>query len=136
MLIFHGSDHYISPRWYKSGQADGKAVPTWDYSIVHARGPIEWIEDRSWLENLLDDMAQAFERGDRPWRTSEMPADLRESMLNHIVGFQVPVHALEGKFKLNQGSTQEDRASVIGELQRLGTDSALSMAEAIAKASR
>ena len=133
-IIFHGIDHYISPRWYRSGQADGKPVPTWDYAVVHARGPIEWIEDKSWLQALLEDMAKAFERGENPWRTKEMRTDYRESMLGRIVGFQIPISVLQGKFKLNQGSTPEDRAGVIAELKRLGTDSAMAMAEAIERA--
>jgi len=136
LLIFQGSNHYISPRWYKAGQGDEKAVPTWDYSVVHARGVIEWIEDRAWLRGLLGDMAKTFEAGEKPWLISEMPTDHRDSMLDHIVGFQVSVRALQGKFKLHQGSTPADRASVIEALQRVGTDSAISMAEAIANASR
>jgi transcriptional regulator len=134
LLIFHGIDHYISPRWYRSGQADGKPVPTWDYAVVHARGLIEWIEDKLWLQALLEDMAKAFERGKNPWRTEEMPTDYRESMLGRIIGFQIPISVLQGKFKLNQSSTPEDRAGVIAELKRLGTDSAMAMAEAIERA--
>jgi transcriptional regulator len=135
LLIFQGVDHYISPRWYRSGQADAKAVPTWDYAVVHAKGTLEWIEDRAWLHGLLADMAQAFEQGERPWRIAEMPADHRDSMLDHIVGFRVSVRDLQGKFKLNQGSSREDRAAVIAALEKLGTDAAADMAAAISGAS-
>jgi transcriptional regulator len=135
LVIFQGGDHYISPRWYRSGQADGKAVPTWDYSVVHARGPIEWIEDRTWLQGLLEDMAVAFERDSgKPWHPREMPAEYRDSMLDRIVGFQIPVESLQGKFKLNQGSTTEDRSRVVSALRNVGSDSATAMAAAIERA--
>jgi transcriptional regulator len=137
LLIFQGGDHYISPRWYRSAQADGKGVPTWDYSVVHAHGPIQWIDDRAWLLALLGDMTAAFEHGcANPWRPEEMPADYRDSMLGGIVGFQIPIDSLQGKFKLNQRSTPDDRNAVIIELRRIGSDSATAMAEAIEKAGR
>jgi transcriptional regulator len=131
LLIFQGGDHYVSPRWYKSGQVDRNVVPTWDYAVVHARGSIEWIEDKVWLEQLLADMATAYEQSDNPWRMTEMSADRRDLMLTHIVGFQVSNIELQGKFKLNQGSSAEDRAAIVSELERLGTDAAMKMAAAI-----
>jgi transcriptional regulator len=132
LAIFQGPGHYISPRWYRSGRSDRKAVPTWDYAVVHVHGPIEWVEDKLWLNRMLDDMASTFESGDDRWTSAELPADQREAMLDRIVGFKISIDTLRGIFKLNQGSSAEDRAAVISQLRKLGTDSARSMADAIA----
>lgn len=135
LVIFQGVEHYISPRWYLSPGSDTKALPTWDYAVVHVRGHIEWIHDLSWLRGLLEEMAVVFERGaEVPWKMDNVPADYAQRMLGGIVGFQVPVEVVQGKFKLNQRSTDEDRSGIVAELNRLGTDSARAMATAIARA--
>jgi transcriptional regulator len=137
LAIFHGASHYISPRWYPSRGEQGKALPTWDYAVVHARGPIEWIDDRLWLQTLLDELIAVFERGNElPWHISEVPDESREALLAGIVGFEIPVATLQGKLKLNQKSPPEDRASIVDALNSLGSPAAASMAEAIGRAGR
>jgi transcriptional regulator len=132
LIIFQGPAHYISPRWYKSGRAADRALPTWDYAVVHARGAIEWIFDEPWLKEMLDDMTKTFERGTNPWGMAEMPDGQLESMLGHIVGFEIGNVEYQGKFKLNQGSSAEDRADIAAELASLGTDCAKELAAAMA----
>jgi transcriptional regulator len=136
LATFQGPDHYISPRWYRTGRTDGSAVPTWDYAVVHARGPIEWIEDPAWSMDLLDEMAAAFERGGDPWRTDEMPVALRQAMLARIVSFRIPVVDMRGKLKLNQGSRAEDRDAIVDELEKLETRAARELAAWISRAMR
>ena len=132
LIVFHGENHYISPRWYVSRGEQGKALPTWDYAVVHVRGPIEWIHDAAWVQGLIEEMIHTFEPdNDNPWRMSEMSDDSRKSLLERIVGFRIPVDEIRGKYKLNQRSAPEDRQSIVSALNTMGTGAALAMAQAI-----
>ncbi|MFO1465164.1 MAG: FMN-binding negative transcriptional regulator [Steroidobacteraceae bacterium] len=136
LAIFQGPDHYISPRWYFTGQSDGTAVPTWNYAVVHVKGAIEWVEDADWLRQLLDDTGRAFESGDRPWRLSEVPIDYRDRLVSGIIGFRIPIDSLQGKFKLHQKASVEDRSQLIASLLSIGRDASVAMAKAIELAAK
>ncbi len=113
LVVFHGADAYISPSGYPSKRTDGKVVPTWNYSVVHARGTIRFIDDESWLHQLVSQLADRFER-DRPapWAVSDAPADYVSAMLRAIVGFEIELTELVGKFKASQNRSDGDRAGV------------------------
>lgn len=116
LVIFQGPHAYISPSWY----AAGPAVPTWNYVAVHAYGVPRAIEDRSWIASLVDEMVQVYESSRAtPWR-AELPEDFRARMLAGIVGIEMPVARLEGKFKLGQNRSQADQQRV---RQALGRES-------------
>lgn len=112
LAIFSGPHAYISPAWY----ATELAVPTWNYIAVHAYGVPRVIEDEVWLESLLDEMVQRYESNrPQPW-PNQLPEDFRRNLLKSIVGFEMPISRIEGKFKLSQNRPEQDRANVVREL--------------------
>lgn len=101
--IFQGPHAYISPTWY----ASHPAVPTWNYAVVHAHGRAR-LMDEAELHDLLTRLSATYEAGNaKPWRLSEQPAPYVSSMLQMIVGFEIEVESLEGKFKLSQNRPAE-----------------------------
>jgi transcriptional regulator len=113
LVVFHGADAYISPSSYPSKRKDGKVVPTWNYSVVHARGTIRFFDDEARLRMLVSNLTDHFER-DRPepWAVSDAPADYVRAMLRAIVGFEIEITDLVGKFKASQNRSAEDRLGV------------------------
>jgi transcriptional regulator len=99
--------------WYPSKAEHGKAVPTWNYLTVHARGPIRWIADAHWLRAHVTALSDVHE-ADRsePWAVSDAPAAYIDTMLRGIVGFEIAVELLEGKWKLSQNRDVTDRDGV------------------------
>jgi transcriptional regulator len=110
--IFQGPHAYISPTWY----AAHPSVPTWNYSVVHAHGKAR-LMDEAELHDLLMRLSTIYEAGNaKPWRMSELPPAYVDSMLKMIVGFEIEVESLEGKFKLSQNRPAEV-PRVIAELE-------------------
>jgi transcriptional regulator len=115
LAIFAGPHAYISPRWYQAGPA----VPTWNYATVHAYGAARRIDDADWLRNLVDRLSQRHEaREAAPWRMEVLPEPYVASMLTGIVGIEIAVSRLEGKFKLSQNRPAADRPRIIAALER------------------
>ena len=124
VVIFHGPHHYVSPAWY----ASHPSVPTWNYAVVHAHGRPTLIDDRERLAALVRELVTHHESSSpKPWKM-DLPADYQDKMLSGIVGFEIEIIRLEGKFKLSQNRPGEDRPLVIEELERLGNDDALGVA--------
>jgi transcriptional regulator len=121
LAIFTGEQHYVSPTWYPSKQVDGKVVPTWNYAAVHVHGTIQFVEDAGWLLNLVETLTDAQE-GERPgrWHVSDAPPAYIDAMLRAIVGFEIEVTGIEGKFKGSQNRSMEDRTSVASRLSEEG----------------
>jgi transcriptional regulator len=93
----------VSPSWY----ANHPSVPTWNYAVVHARGRARLVDEAELHETLME-LSAAYENGrPTPWRMSELPAAYVDSMLKHIVGFEIEVETLEAKFKLSQNRPAE-----------------------------
>jgi len=114
LAIFPGPHAYISPGWYEATPA----VPTWNYAAVHAYGTARAVEDREWLRGMLDRMSRRHEaREAAPWRMRDLPAAYLESMLRGIVGVEIAVSRLEGKFKLSQNRPAADRPRIIAALE-------------------
>ena len=121
LAIFLGPHAYVSPSWYPSKAETGKAVPTWNYITVHAKGPIRWIQDEDWLRTHVGSLSAAHEAGrDVPWMISDAPIKYVDGLLRAIVGFELSVQALEGKWKLSQNRDEADRAGVRDNLIRTG----------------
>jgi transcriptional regulator len=119
LAIFHGPNGYVSPNWYPSKHETGRAVPTWNYAVVHVYGRLRVIEDKEWLRRLLNELTQRHEAGEpKPWRVSDAPADYVESMLGAIVGLEIAIERFEGKFKLSQNHPMGNRENVIAGLKR------------------
>lgn len=124
LVIFQGPECYITPSWYPSKQAHGKAVPTWNYAVVHARGLPRVIEDRDWLQRHLAQLTDTHEAGQTaPWKLSDAPPDFIERMLDAVVGIEIPISNLVGKWKVSQNRPLADRIGVVeGLSQRAGAD--------------
>ena len=123
LAIFLGPHAYVSPNWYPSKAETGKAVPTWNYITVHARGRIKWIQGAYWLRTNVGQLSAAHEAGrEVPWMISDAPANYIDSMLRAIVGFEIAVETLEGKWKLSQNRDPADYAGARDGLVRDGRE--------------
>ena len=114
LAIFHGPHAYVSPSWYTSGPS----VPTWNYADVHAYGIVRLVEDADWLRQLLRRLSERHEaRNPVPWQMQDLPETYLEGMLRGIVGFDIAVTRLEGKYKLSQNRPAADRPRVVAALE-------------------
>ncbi len=113
LAVFHGASAYITPSWYASKAEHGRVVPTWNYAMVQAHGTLRAIEDTAWIEAFVTRLTKRHEAPfSAPWQVSDAPADYVQKMLKAIVGIEIAVTRLEGKFKLSQNRSPEDRAGV------------------------
>ena len=113
LVIFRGPDGYVSPNWYPSKQETHREVPTWNYAVVHVHGRLRTTSDAAWLRGLLDRLTDRHEAGQpEPWRVSDAPEDHVEKMLRAIVGLEISIDRIEGKFKLSQNHPDANRAGV------------------------
>lgn len=113
LAVFQGPDNYITPSWYPSKKEHGRVVPTWNYAVVHAYGPLRIIEDPEWLRAHLDELTcqQESERP-VPWGVSDAPDDYIAGQLKGIVGIEMPISRIEGKWKVSQNRKDQDRTGV------------------------
>lgn len=113
LAMFLGPNAYITPSWYATKKQTGTVVPTWNYVAIHAHGPVTFFEDRDRLLDIVTRLTGRHEgRREAPWAVSDAPADYIEAMLKAIVGFEMPIVKLEGKWKLGQNRSAEDFAGV------------------------
>ena len=135
LAIFSGPEHYISPGWYVSTKETGKAVPTWNYVTVHVRGTLTFTTDPGWLWENVRALTDAHETSlAEPWRVEDAPPEFIERMLGAIVGVELAVTRIEGKWKLSQNRTLRDRAAAVAGLEGLATPEALRMARLVKEA--
>jgi len=114
LMIFSGPEAYITPNWYPSKAEHHKAVPTWNYAVVHAYGTPEVVQDTAWMRRHVAELSDQQEAGEpRPWALSDAPDSYIEVMLRGIVGFRFPISRLEGKWKMSQNREQPDRDGVV-----------------------
>ncbi len=113
MAIFAGPDAYVTPSWYAAKQEHGKVVPTWNYTAVHAYGFVEFFEDEARLLEVVSRLTNLHERPRRqPWSVTDAPEAFIHSQLKGIVGLRMPITRLDGKRKLSQNRSAEDRTGV------------------------
>jgi transcriptional regulator len=126
LVVFQGPQGYVSPAWYPSKAAHGKVVPTWNYVMVQARGRFRAIDDRAWLREFVGRLTDRHEaaRPD-PWGIGDAPPDFVETMLGAIVGIELTLSSLVGKWKVSQNRSEADRAGVVDGLVREGGDPSL-----------
>ncbi|HEY2622531.1 MAG TPA: FMN-binding negative transcriptional regulator [Dyella sp.] len=122
LVIFRGPEGYVSPNWYPSKHETGREVPTWNYAVIHVHGRLRVVEDHTWLRQLLERLTDRHEAGQpKPWHVSDAPADHIEKSLGGIVGLEISIERIEGKFKLSQNHPAANRAGVVeGLRQRSG----------------
>ena len=128
LAIFSGHQHYITPTWYPGTKEHGKEVPTWNYVVVHAYGPLKIIQDAHWLRTNVEKLTSIHEAASPvPWKVSDAPQDFIQSQLKGIVGLELPIQKLEGKWKVSQNRDERDRAGVVDGLAKLNTPESLAM---------
>ncbi len=135
LAIFQGPETFISPSWYPSKKETAKVVPTWNYAVVHAHGHLRFIHDPVWLRAHVEDLTHRHE-AERPvpWKVTDAPADFIEKMLGAIVGLEIPIARLVGKWKVSQNRSARDREGVVEGLSREDTDPAAAMAGLVREA--
>ena len=140
LVVFQGTQAYVSPTWYPSKAEHGKVVPTWNYIMVQARGTARFIEDTAWLcafvTRLTDAhegerVARATDYGAAPWAVSDAPADYVETMLRAIVGVEILLSSIVGKWKVSQNRSVADRAGVVRGLGEVAGSDAAAMAREV-----
>lgn len=125
LLVVAGRDHYISPSWYPSKAEHGRAVPTWNYSVVHLRGTVRLREDADWLREHVTRLSDRHEEHrDERWRVTDAPDDYVVKNLRAIVGIEVSVEQVDAKAKRSQNRSEADRRGVVDGLRRDGVDPA------------
>lgn len=133
LVIFQGAHSYISPSWYATKRETGKVVPTWNYAIVQAHGPLKAIEDAAWLEAQIIALTRLNEGGrDRPWAVSDAPDGYIRAVMKGIVGIEIPISRVEGKWKLSQNRSRADRDGVIAGLRAQPDEASRAMADLVA----
>lgn len=131
-VIFQGPESYITPSWYPSKHADGKAVPTWNYAVVHVHGVPRIIDDADWLLQHLTQMTDERERDQAmPWKVTDAPKDYIDRMLGAIIGMEIPIARIAGKWKVSQNRPVADRLGVATGLRNRGDDRSLVMADLV-----
>jgi transcriptional regulator len=129
LAIFTASDAYVSPSWYPSKQETGRVVPTWMYAAIHAYGTVRFIDDAEWLRSLVTRLTEKHEGVfPQPWKVTDAPAAYVDAQLVRIVGVELPVSRLEGKWKFDQRSSEPDRVGVMAALEVSGTPANLEAA--------
>jgi transcriptional regulator len=128
LAIFAGPQHYITPSWYPEKQETGRVVPTWNYVVVHAYGHLKVIEDSEWLMTHLQKLTTTHEAEFMvPWKISDAPSDYIASQLKGIMGLEMSINRLEGKWKVSQNRSERDRNGVAAGLAELNTTESRAM---------
>jgi len=129
LVIFQGADHYITPSWYATKRETGRVVPTWNYVMVQARGRPRVIEDAVWLRAQIEALTRSQEgRRAAPWAVGDAPEPFVDALIKAIVGLEVEITHIAGKWKASQNRPAADRAGVIAGLQATGDEASLAMA--------
>jgi transcriptional regulator len=120
VVMFQGASRYITPSWYATKQAHGKVVPTWNYAVVHAHGIPVVRDDKAWMHAFVSRLTQTHETkhtsatpGAKAWQVTDAPDDYIDKMLEHIVGIEIPITALVGKWKVGQNLPEENKRSLL-----------------------
>ena len=129
LAIFHGPDAYISPSWYATKPALGKVVPTWNYAVVHAYGVLRIVDDAAWVRTQLEALTQQHEDNfPHPWAVSDAPEEFTEKLTGMVVGIEMLITRISGKWKVSQNQPLQNQKSVI---EGLNTNGQNAMAELV-----
>lgn len=129
LAVFHGPDTYITPSWYATKKETGEVVPTWNYAVVHTYGYVRVIDDASWLRAQLEALTNHNEASfSEPWAVSDAPYEFTEKLMGSIVGIEIVITKLSGKWKVSQNQPHHNRASIIEGLKARGQQESSAMA--------
>ena len=129
LAIFYGPDSYITPSWYATKKETGKVVPTWNYAVVHAYGVLRVVDNASWLRTQLDALTDHNEASfPEPWAVSDAPADHIDRIMTAIVGVEMVITKMYGKWKVSQNQPTQNQLGVISGLKASGLSESQAMA--------
>ncbi len=132
LAVFQGPDAYVSPSWYASKLETHEVVPTWNYAVVHAYGKLIVHDDEKWVRGVVGRLTKAMEASQPvPWKMANAPSDYIKGMLANIVGIEIPVSRMIGKWKVSQNRSEADRASASAGLRSTGDPGDAEMADLI-----
>lgn len=130
LVVFQSAEGYISPTWYATKQATHQVVPTWNYAVAHAYGPLIVHDDEKWLRGQAGRLTKMMETSQpNPWKMADAPRDYLEMMLANIVGIEIPLTRLIGKVKAGQNRERVDRQGAIAGLRGEGDPGDAAMAD-------
>lgn len=128
IAVFQGPEAYITPSWYPSKHKHGKAVPTWNYAVVHAHGIPVAVHDADWLYEHLNQLTNQHEaQRPVPWQVADAPANFTKVMLDAIVGIEMPITSLVGKWKVSQNKSLADKKGIAAGLRARGSNDDLAL---------
>lgn len=123
LVVFQGAQHYISPSLYPTKREIGKVVPTWNYITVHAWGYPRVTDDAAWLRRQINDLTRHKEESQTvPWAVSDAPETFVAAQMKGIIGLEIPIARIEGKWKVSQNRPAVDQAGVVAGLRGSGVD--------------
>jgi transcriptional regulator len=132
LVIFRGPDSFISPTWYPSKREDSRVVPTWNYAVVHVHGVLRCVDDPAWVRSHVEALTREHEgKREAPWAVTDAPADFIEKMVAAVVGIEISITQLVGKWKVSQNRSISDRIGVAEALEREAVPSGTTVAALI-----
>ena len=133
LVVFQGPEAYITPSWYAVKAETGKVVPTWNYAVVQVHGRLRVIDDRDWLRAQIEALTRSQEdRREHGWQVTDAPASYVEAQIKGIVGIEIVITRIEGKWKVSQNRPERDRAGVVAGLREDGDEARRAMADLVA----
>ena len=132
LVMFQGPDSFVSPSWYPSKRENARVVPTWNYAVVHVHGVVRFVDDPAWVRSHVEALTREHEgKRDAPWAVTDAPADFIEKMVAAVVGIEISISRLVGKWKVSQNRSISDRVGVVEALEREARPSETSIAALI-----
>jgi transcriptional regulator len=130
LVVFQGADAYVTPTWYRSKSEHGLVVPTWNYVMVQVHGVIRVIDDHEWLRNQITRLTHDHEAPrPEPWHVTDPPATFIDAQINGIVGLELEIQRIEGKWKVSQNRSDADRSGVTKGLEASGNPTMSALVE-------
>jgi transcriptional regulator len=135
LVVFQGAQHYVHPGWYETKRETGKVVPTWNYTMVQVRGHARVMDDGAWLAKQIRDLTEMMEGAyPKPWAVDDAPVPFIEAQMRGIVGIEIAISEITGKWKVSQNRSDADREGVIEGLATLQDEEAHAMSALVAEA--
>jgi len=133
LVVFNGPNCYVSPSLYPTKAETGRAVPTWNYAVVHVKGRISFVHEPAWIHRLVDELTNVHESGRAdPWSINDAPETYTQQLVSAIVGIEVEVVTMTGKWKLSQNQPEVNQRGVVAGLSSGGDPGARVVASMIA----
>ena len=132
LIVFQGAQHYVHPGWYETKRETGKVVPTWNYAMVQVKGRARVMDDAAWIARQVRDLTEMMEGAyPKPWAVDDAPAPYIEAQIRGIVGIEITISAMMGKWKVSQNRNDADREGVVEGLRAAQDDDAHKMADLV-----